>query len=160
MELLGVVDALEATLLSGSRIPLTDKIVIEENKIIPILDRLRELIRQGEGLAKHELEGRPKPAPKTERIILDTMDNSEQIVSSAYQKAQDIKRGADEYADQVLANLQVTVTKIQRNLLKMEQTLDNGRRRLTDSKNADNRREGDQVLLDKPVAEEVPTAAS
>ncbi len=154
-----MVDALEATLLAGARIPLTDKIVIEEHRIIPILDRMRELIRQGEGMAKHQIEGKARPVSKADRIILDTLDNSEEIVSSAFQKAQEIRRGADEYADQVLANLQVTVTKMQRNMLKMEQTIENGRRRLLDRKDDSDRREGD-LLIDKNLEEEPQTALS
>lgn len=147
MELLGVIDALEATLLSGARIPLTDKIVIEEHKIIPILDRMRELVRQGEGSAQKQLAGSAKPAAsRADRIIIDTMDNSEEIVSSAYQKAQDIKRGADEYADQVLANLQVTLTKMQRTVIKMEQTVENGRKRLIETRDAAEQKEATQLI--------------
>ena len=154
MEVLGVIDALEATLLSGSRIPLTDKIVIEEHKIIPILDRLRELVRQGEGAAQAQLAGGIKSAgSKADRIILDTMDNSDEIVSAAYQRAQEIKRGADEYSDQVLANLQVTLTKMQRNIIKMEQTVDNGRKRLIEGREAADQKESKQIIERSPVAQ-------
>ena len=149
MEILGVIDALEATLLSGARIPLTDKIVIEEHKIIPILDRMRALVRQGEGSAKQQISGASvsaKPALRADRIIMDTMENSEEIVSSAFQKAQDIKKGADEYADQVLANLQVTLTKMQRNIIKMEQTVDNGRKRLVENREAADQKETTQLM--------------
>ena len=142
-----MIDALEATVLSGSRIPLTDKIVIEEHKILPILDRLRELVRHGEGAAKQQISGQPfKATPRSDRIIIDAMDGSEEVVSNAYQKAQEIKQGADEYADQVLTNLQVTLTKMQRSIIKMEQTVDNGRKRLVDERDAAEQKETKQLI--------------
>lgn len=136
-------------MLSGARIPLTDKIVIEEHKIIPILDRMRELVRQGEGSAKQQLStgaSTSKPMHRADRIIIDTMENSDEIVSSAFQKAQEIKRGADEYADQVLAGLQLTLTKMQRSVIKMEQTVENGRKRLVEERDAADQKETNKLM--------------
>ncbi len=56
------------------------------------------------------------------------------IEIQAIQKANKIKDGANDYADYVLANLQLTLTKMQKNLIHLEKNIDSGRQILSTQK--------------------------
>ena len=54
--------------------------------------------------------------------------------NEAEKKAQEIKNGANEYADYILANIQLMVTKMQKNMIGIEKNLVNGRALIEESK--------------------------
>ncbi len=138
MEILGLLDTLESTILDGFKIPFTKKMLMDEEKILSIIDKMRLVVQGGEGLAKEAIatkgEGR-----EVAQVEGQPKDNSEakavEVLQQAYQMAKEIREGADSYADDVLANLEATSTRILR-------TVRAGRDRLKgEMKNEENRQQ-------------------
>jgi hypothetical protein len=129
MEILGLLDALEAMILDGTKIPLTKKVVINEDKVLAVIDKMRLVIQSGGGFAKGAIGGKGTkdegagakvPEVPINKEILDgrSMDEAKsvEVLQQAYQMAKEIREGADQYADEVLANLEATSTRILRTI--------------------------------------------
>lgn len=124
MEILGLLDALESMLLDGFKIPLTKKTLVNEERILSVIDKMRMVIQGGGGFAKKALSGEEaeaqagKAAPQKERpqAVQPMPDNTKaaEIVQQAYQIAKEVREGADKYADEVLSNLELTSTRVLR----------------------------------------------
>ena len=134
-ELLGVIDALEAAITESKKIPLTGKVAVDEEHLLGFADKLRFLVKNMEKNAAREavksssseesntisaVETDVKTAPSPDEFI-------ETLIIEAKQNAFSIKSGANEYADNVLAKLQLLVTKMQKNLIRLERNIDEGR---------------------------------
>ena len=145
MEILGLLDTLESMILDGARIPLTKRIVINEEKILAIIDKMRLVVQGGGSFAKDAIStkgGRISAGESEEggaaeerlsgpeREMLEGRSQEEakavEVLQQAYQMAKEIREGADKYADEVLANLEATSSRILR-------TIRAGRDRLTKS---------------------------
>lgn len=134
-DILGLVDSLEATILESPKVPLTDKLVIEEKKILQLVDKVRMAIKNG-GIARQSID------INREIHIQDPVQKniaapSEVSLSEAQEKARQIKQGANEYAEYVLSNLQLSVSKLQNQLIKLEKNIENGRDVLEQQKSED-----------------------
>lgn len=134
-ELFGLLDSLEATILEAKKIPLTDKVVIEESCLLSLVDKIR-LALKSEGRVVHEslkhqnIEPVPSPenpVKKTEATNVSADSEIKELINQAKTDADSIKSGANQYAENVLANLQLLITKMHKNLLTMEKTIENGR---------------------------------
>jgi hypothetical protein len=138
MELLGLIDTLEAMIAKGNKIPLTDKVVIEEKRILALIDKLRFAVKQGEGVIRKTVEREMEIKRRREPVVIgDPSSEAQKVLNDAYNEAKKIRESADEYADQVLANLQIIIAKMQRSSKKMDEVLENGRNRLKKSKELD-----------------------
>ncbi|MCU0641399.1 MAG: hypothetical protein MUC35_04860 [Candidatus Margulisbacteria bacterium] len=129
MEILGILDTLESVIIDSPRLPFTKKLVVDEDKVLKIIDKLRTVISSGgesplgrggrrlnaaeETTDSADSERRPQPENKAVEVI-----------EQAYQMAKEIREGADKYADEVLANLEATSARILR-------TIKAGRERLS-----------------------------
>ncbi|MFH1347434.1 MAG: hypothetical protein ABIH22_01960 [Candidatus Margulisiibacteriota bacterium] len=139
MEILGLLDTLESMILDGSKIPLTKKVIVNEEKILAVIDKMRLVVQGGGGFAKDAIaskqgtgdpstslgasEGRGterQAAVPGNREILEGKSQEEakavEVLQQAYQMAKEIREGADSYADEVLANLEATSTRILRTI--------------------------------------------
>lgn len=122
-EVLGLLDALEAVILDSKKVPLTDNVIVNEQKLIDIIDKLRTVVKtKGDVLKeKYQIHEQTQVEPvQKEDVTLSDIDKE-------MQKAKKIKQGAQEYAAFVLSNLQLTVTKMQNNLIKLEKNIESGR---------------------------------
>ena len=134
MEILGLLDTLESILLDGFKVPFTKKVMVNEEKILSIIDKMRLVIQGGEGMAKEAIAakmGMIEGMKEKDEAIKAAMEGRPQeeskavdVLQQAYQMAKEIREGADHYADEVLANLEATSTRILR-------TVKAGRDRLT-----------------------------
>lgn len=138
MEILGLLDTLESIILDGTKIPFTKKLIVDEEKVLNIIDKVRLVVQGGGGFAKEALASRMVAKAEAR----ETRDDSNlstpaelegktreeakavEVLQQAYQMAKEIREGADKYADEILANLEATSTRILR-------TLKAGRDRLT-----------------------------
>ena len=129
-EILGLIDSIEATILEAKRIPITNKIVLDEHKILPILDKVRLAVKCNGNSVKDAIDRtvRSEEIPTPDHSeSLSGADLEGQLVLEANQESDRIRNGANAYADNVLASLQVMVTKLQRNLVRLEQNIESGR---------------------------------
>jgi len=141
MEILGLLDTLESMILDGFKIPFSKRLIINEEKILAVVDKMRLVIQGGGGFAKDALAYKQgtkslraeeeKAAGIEAKEVLEGKTEEEskavEVLQQAYQMAKEIRDGADKYADEILANLESTSTRILR-------TLKAGRERLTKNK--------------------------
>lgn len=132
-ETLGLLDTLEAMLMDGNRVPLTDKVMVDEQSFLQLIDKIRLSVKSGGRAAQNLFDGQapvesangPATAPA------QPVDNASTISISLLEKeeaeAEKLSRDSQLYADQVMANLQLMVTKMQTNLVKFEKSIEEGR---------------------------------
>ncbi|MDC0036864.1 hypothetical protein OAJ27_01300 [bacterium] len=116
-KLLGLLDVLESAILDGKRIPLTQSIMVNEQESADILDKMRKVINaieEKEDMPEKEVSGSFSESPKN-------------TLQEAEEEALKVKGGATKYAHYILSNLQLTVTKMQNNLVKLEKNIESGR---------------------------------
>lgn len=134
MEILGLLDTLESMICDSFKIPVIQKTLINEAEVLSVIDKIRLVLNSGEGFVKQSLsDSRKDIQPQklqemqkpSEKIISgdDADSKAQEIIQKAYQVAEEIRGGADKYADEVLLNLESTSERILR-------TVKNGRQRL------------------------------
>ncbi|MFA4844863.1 MAG: hypothetical protein WC632_07970 [Candidatus Margulisiibacteriota bacterium] len=124
MEILGLIDTLESMILDSTRVPFTKKLLVDEEKVLKLIDKIRIVVQGGGGVVRTAIGGKGEgPAhhdaePKAEPTESDRRTQSEskavEVIEQAYQMAKEIREGADKYADEVLANLESTSTRVLR----------------------------------------------
>jgi hypothetical protein len=127
MEILGLLDALESLILDGFKIPLSKKIMVDEEKVLAIIDKVRLVAQGGSGFAKAAISGEvarggggsaaapAELAGKLSSAEGTTAENKAvDVMQQAYQIAKEVRTGADKYADEVLTNLEATAARVLR----------------------------------------------
>lgn len=149
MEILGLLDALESLILEGFKVPIINKTMVNEDKLLAIIDKIRLVAESGSGMARKAVGGQSeKEEPKTlfraekeEKSTLPAGEDADakanELMQQAYQISKDVREGADKYADDVLANLEVTAMRVLRSVKA-------GRDRLTKNKSGDLLADNDQ----------------
>ncbi len=135
MEVLGLLDVLESKILDGTKIPFSKRVMIDEEDILSIIDKVRLVLQGGGGFAKGAISSNSAAAneeqgetisaaqAKTATMVREnpqirTQDDAKsvEVLQQAYQMAKEIREGADRYADEVLANIEATTTRILRSI--------------------------------------------
>ena len=127
-EMLGLLDAMESVILEAKKIPFTENIIVEEKQLIDLIDKLRMTIKSNGDIVRQSVD-------INEEIITTQTNVGDVKIEKNYQQQQEntlaeakkIKEGANEYADYILTSLQLTVTKMQNNLIKLEKNIESGR---------------------------------
>lgn len=133
MDIMGIIDRLEDVIANGRKIPLSGSVVLQEQKIYDIIDELRaalpEELKQARWIVKERAEMIDEAEKEANRIIdegrqrAEAMVQEKEIVKLAERKAQEIieaaqarereiRLGAEDYADEMLANLEVNLGKL------------------------------------------------
>jgi len=117
MEILGLLDALESMILDGMKVPFTKKIMVDEEKLLAVIDKIRLVIQGGSDYARKAIardEGKGQAVESEERSHEES--KAVEVIEQAYQMAKEVREGADRYADEILANLEATSTRILRTI--------------------------------------------
>lgn len=135
MELLTVINELEELIETSGRIPLTRKVLVDEERILDILDRIRTILPDDVRKAKWVVQEREKVMDEAHKeaqrileearreaekkaeeseVVHQAKEMAESILGKAEQVAREIKLGAREYADEVLAKLEERLDRITR----------------------------------------------
>ncbi len=122
-KILGLLDVLESNVLEGKKVPLTEKVMVDEKEIINIIDKIRSVV-QSEDVIQHNIQVKPVDEFKA----MQQQEKADIQTNSEIEKAKKIKEGAQEYAQYILSNLQLIVTKMQNNLVKLEKNIEGGRK--------------------------------
>jgi len=133
VELFTVLNELEEFIENSMRVPLTKRILIDEDKLFDYLDRMRTSLPDELRQAKWVLQEREKvindSKKEATRIIEDTRikldkqaEESEiarqaqikanEIIQKAEDVAREIKQGARDYADDILKGLEEELDKL------------------------------------------------
>lgn len=135
MDILHLIDQLEATINNGWHIPLTSDVIVNEEEMLRIIDEMRARIPQEVQQAKRLLQ-------EKERVLAQAREERERIVALAGEQAsrlteeseitkaatvrantilerakrdaESIRKGADDYVVEVLGNLQRELEQILR----------------------------------------------
>lgn len=127
MDILHLVDRLEELFNNSRAIPLTHNVIVDEDKFLDIIDQMRisvpeevkkaqevftkkdRVMAQAQEEANRTLQlARDKAGELTEREVLvtDAKRRADQIIDQARVEAENIKAGADKYAQESLTNLE------------------------------------------------------
>jgi vacuolar-type H+-ATPase subunit H len=151
LKVLELLDLLEEEIESGGSLPLTGKKLLDPDKLLDIIDELREAlpgeIRQAE-ILKQERERILEDAQKdAATLVAETqarmtrMVNEHEITQQAYQQsqeiintsesnAQEIRSGAIAYADDILNELQSYINQYQTVIADYIQLIESNRQQL------------------------------
>ena len=127
MDILMLVDRLEAVINAGWRPPMTDKVMIDEREALDVIDLMRttipEEIKQSRRVNQDrerliadaqadadrlvaQAEERLNIIVSDEAVVQHAQTRAAQIEEEAYAKSEEIRSGADQYAYQVLEQLE------------------------------------------------------
>jgi len=153
VDVLQLIDRLEQLVSAGTRLPLSSRIMIDEQEFLDIVDQLRvtvpEEMKQARRFSQERdrvLQQAEEEAEKVinaaqERALLMLQDNeivrlaqddARRLLNEGEQYADEIKRGADVYALEVLSGLESELTKLLVTTRKGRATLDRSAYRMTE----------------------------
>lgn len=133
MELLNVLNEMEEFLEGCSRVPLSKRIMVDENKLLDYLDRIRtalpDEVRQAKLLIKERervlnesrreaqqiMEDVEKQIAKKvdeHEIVLHAQEKAQEIINYSEQMASELRLGARNYADEILDNVEQQLTRL------------------------------------------------
>jgi len=132
MDVLVLIDKLDDLIHNARSVPLTDSVMIDREEIYDLLDQMRstipEEIKQARWIVKERQEMLVEAKQEAERVVAEAQEkaeqlaseqevsrlaekNAQQIVDDARDREREIRLGAEDYADEVLGNLEVNLEK-------------------------------------------------
>jgi hypothetical protein len=148
LDIIFLVERLESLIANGKKLPLTTNVVVDQNAALGLIDELRVAVPEEVRAAKRiNAEGEriiEKAQEEAERIVARAQEQaaflidergltqaaeaqSREIVAAAHGDADEIRRGADEYAVGVLVGLEADVDKTLQSIKKGIALLDERR---------------------------------
>jgi hypothetical protein len=149
MDILYLVDRMEAILNAGQKVPFSSKVMIDEQESMDVLDQMRVVIPEEIKTARRLNQDRERITQQAEaeagRIIqeagesaqrlVDDQDiiqkaqvKAQELIARAEQEAEDIRAGADEYALEVLkaleSHMQRTIETVRRGIGTLETSIE------------------------------------
>ena len=134
MDILMLVDRLEAVVNSGWRMPMTSRVQIDERDVLDVLDLMRttvpEEIKQARRINQEREKILAQAQTEANRLVSQAQERVERLVSQdsvlqvaeqraheivarAQEEAEDVRRGADEYALDMLDRLDAELNRVQ-----------------------------------------------
>ncbi|WP_066639324.1 ATPase [Desulfolucanica intricata] len=132
MELFNVINELEELIESSPKIPMTKKVLVDEDRVLDFLDRIRAVLPEEVRQAKWVVQEREKVLLDTKKeanrlmedakskilmeaeqseVVKQAQKIAEEIMKNAENVAVQIKEGARDYADDILKELEETISK-------------------------------------------------
>lgn len=133
MELFNVLNELEELVENSPKIPLTRRVLIDEDRLLDYLDRMRASLPEEVRQAKWLLQEREKVLMDSKKEALRIMEEArkeldkradeseivrqakavaDEVVQKAEAVAREIKQGARNYADDILSGLEEELDKL------------------------------------------------
>jgi hypothetical protein len=122
----GIIFLLESLLKESKKAMFSNNISVDANKVNQLVEKLKEAINTHEATQKtgqvqqYAVEHATQQSGQTQENNIEVID--------AQKVAFKMKKDADDYADGILSRLQLLVTKMQTNVIKMEKNISEGRR--------------------------------
>ena len=145
IDIIFLVERLESIIANGKKLPLTNNVVIDQTNALELIDELRVAVPEEVRAAKRiNSEGEriiEKAQEESERIVARAQEQaaflidergltqqaeaeSRRIIAEAEEDAEEVRRGADEYAVSVLVGLEGDVVKTLQSIKKGIDLLD------------------------------------
>lgn len=130
MDVLVLIDKLDDVIHNARSVPLTDSVMIDREEIYDILDQMRstipEEIKQARWIVKERQDMLAEAKQEAERVLHDAQQraeqlaaeteivrlaerNAQQIMEDARDREREVRLGAEDYADDVLGNLELNL---------------------------------------------------
>src|SRR6187200_1155895 len=159
IDIIFLVERLESLIANGKKLPLTTNVVVDQNAALGLIDELRVAVPEEVRAAKRiNSEGEriiEKAQEEAERIVARAQEQaaflidergltqaadeeSRRIIADAQADADEIRKGADEYAVSVLVGLEGDVVKTLQSIKKGIAMLDERRSELIDGRASSN----------------------
>jgi vacuolar-type H+-ATPase subunit H len=127
IDIIFLVERLESIVANGKRLPLTNNVVIDQATALDLIDQLRvavpEEVRQAKRVNQESERILEKAQEEADRIVARAQEQaaflieereltraaevrSQEIIADGHREADEIRRGADEYAASVLVRLE------------------------------------------------------
>ena len=150
IEVLKLIDQLEALVSSGTRVPLTSRTVIDEQEFLDIIDRLRVAIPEEIKQAKRLTQERERVLSQSQveaedviasaraqaaqlvgkdELVLTAREQADRLLAEAERSAGEMRDGADSYAAEVLGRLETELNRMLAAVRKGQATLERTRQR-------------------------------
>lgn len=133
MDIMELIDKLEEVVAQAGKVPLSKKVMVDQEEVFQIIDRLREAlpseIKEARWIIKQkqqQLEDAEKEAQKIiaeaheraqkmaseSEIVKEAKKQAQEIIENARAKSKEIERAAQDYADEMFANLEANLSKL------------------------------------------------
>lgn len=133
MDIMALVDKLEDLIATGKKLPLTNSVVVNEKDLYNIIDEVRatlpDELKQARWIVKERQEMIEEAEKEANRIIEEAREKASalaaetevvkraekqaaDILDAARAREREIRLGAEDYADEMLANLEVNLGKL------------------------------------------------
>ncbi len=122
IELDDLIDKLEDVLAEGRRVPFIGRLLVDEERMLELIDRMRVAIPEEQKRARRIVQEQERLIAEAEARLQQVLEErglmaaieSERVrlLHAAEQEAIQVRAGADEYARQVLEELDDRLTKL------------------------------------------------
>jgi len=122
IELDDLIDEVEDALAAGRRVPFSGRLLVDEERILDIIDRMRVAIPEEQKRARRIIQEQERLIAEAqarlqqvldERGLLEAIDAERtRLLQQAEHEATQVRAGADEYARQVLEELDERLMKL------------------------------------------------
>ncbi|MCS6883078.1 MAG: hypothetical protein RMK84_18660 [Oscillochloridaceae bacterium] len=122
IELDDLIDELEDVLAEGRRVPFSGRLLVDEERILDIIDRMRVAIPEEHKRARRIVQEQERLIAEAqarvqqvleERGLLEAVEAERaRLLQQAEQEAAMVRAGADDYARQVLEELDARLSKL------------------------------------------------
>lgn len=133
MDIMELIDRLEEVITNASRVPLSKKALVDQDEVFELIDKLREALpaelkearwiikqkqqqieeaeKEAQRIVNEAKEKARKIASESE-IVKEAKRQAQEIIDTARAKEREIKMAAEDYADEMLANLEANLGKL------------------------------------------------
>lgn len=133
MDIMSIIDKFEDIIATAKKVPLTNNVIVNEEHLYEVIDEIRaalpDELKQARWIVKERQEMLEEAEKEAERIIKETKEKvdkmtdekevvklaeekSKSIMEKAKDREREIRLGAEDYADEMLANLEVNLGKL------------------------------------------------
>ena len=133
MDIMALIDRIEEIVDSAKGVPSTQQKMVDDNAIYEIIDEIRaqfpDELKQARWIVKERQEMLEEAEKEANRILEEARDRAQSLASEqevvrlaesqaadildkARQQEREIRLGAEDYADEMLANLEVNLGKL------------------------------------------------
>lgn len=117
-----MIDELEDALAEGRRVPFSGRLLVDEERILDIIDRMRvavpEELKQARRVISEqerllgEARNQVQQALEEQGLLAAIETERQRLIAEAERDAQAVRAGADDYARQVLEELEQRLSKL------------------------------------------------
>jgi hypothetical protein len=122
IELDDLIDELEDALAEGRRVPFSGRLMVDEERILDIIDRMRVAVPEELKQARRVIGEQERLLSEARAQVQQTMEEQgllaaveaerTRLLNEAEREAQGVRAGADDYARQVLEELEQRLARL------------------------------------------------